>query len=66
MLSKPSPVVHVLIGPRQVGKTTIARQIRESIGFPAIYTSADSPVPLDAFWIEMQWRRAVSEGSVLN
>jgi len=66
MLSKQTPVVHVLIGPRQVGKTTIARQIRESIDFPAIYASADSLVPLDAFWIEMQWRRAVSEGSALN
>jgi hypothetical protein len=24
-LSRPTPVIHVLIGPRQVGKTTIAR-----------------------------------------
>lgn len=62
-LSRPTPVVHVLIGPRQVGKTTIARQIQESIGIPSIYATADSPVPLDSAWIETQWRRAVAEGA---
>jgi len=62
-LSRPTPVIHVLIGPRQVGKTTIARQIQESIGIPTIYATADSPVPLDAAWIETSWRRAVAEGA---
>ncbi len=28
-LSRPTPVTHVLIGPRQVGKTTIARLLAE-------------------------------------
>jgi predicted AAA+ superfamily ATPase len=46
-----------------VGKTTIARQIQETIGFPSIYATADSPVPLDAAWIETHWRRAVAEGA---
>jgi hypothetical protein len=34
-----------------VGKTTIARQIQETIGFPSIYATADSPVQLDSAWI---------------
>jgi hypothetical protein len=51
-LSSPTPVIHVLIGPRQVGKTTIARQIQEFIGIPTNYATADSPVPLDSAWIE--------------
>ncbi|MCX5977033.1 MAG: ATP-binding protein [Coprothermobacterota bacterium] len=59
-LARPTSVVHVLIGPRQVGKTTIARQIESSLGIPAIYASADSPIQLDFSWIEAQWRRAVS------
>lgn len=63
LLSRPTPVIHALIGPRQVGKTTIARQIQETIGFPSIYASADSPVPLDSAWIETHWRRAVAEGT---
>ena len=61
-LSRPTPVIHVLIGPRQVGKTTIARQIEESIGIRTVYATADSPVPLDSAWIETQWRRAVADG----
>ena len=60
-LSRPTPVIHVLIGPRQVGKTTIALQIQKSIKLPTIYTTADSPVPLDFTWIETQWKRAVTE-----
>jgi hypothetical protein len=62
-LSRPTPVLHVLIGPRQVGKTTIAWQIQETIGIPSIYATADSPVPLDSTWIETHWRRAVAEGT---
>jgi predicted AAA+ superfamily ATPase len=62
-LSRPTPVIHVLIGPRQVGKTTIARQIEKSIGIPTLYATADSPVPLDSAWIETQWRRAVADST---
>ncbi len=60
-LSAPTPVIHVLIGPRQVGKTTIALQIQESVKIPTIYATADSPVPLDSSWIETHWKRAVTE-----
>ena len=63
VLSRPTPVIHVLIGPRQVGKTTIARQIQESIGLPFVYATADSPVPLDSAWIETNWRRAVADSA---
>jgi predicted AAA+ superfamily ATPase len=66
MLSTTTPVIHVLIGPRQVGKTTIARQIQTSVQFPTIYATADSPVPLDSSWIETQWRRAVTESKAAN
>ncbi len=60
ILSRPTPVVQVLIGPRQVGKTTIARQIEDSSTIPVIYATADSPLPPDAAWIETQWRRATA------
>jgi len=62
-LSRPTPVIHVMIGPRQVGKTTIARQIRESIVIPSIYATADSPIPLDSAWIETHWRRALADAA---
>lgn len=60
LFSRPTPVIHAMIGPRQVGKTTLARQIETSIDFPSLYATADSPVPLDAAWIETQWRRAAA------
>jgi len=63
-LSRPTPVIHVMIGPRQVGKTTIACQIQEAIDIKSLYATADSPVPVDYNWIETQWRRAVSDATI--
>jgi hypothetical protein len=58
---KKQPVFQVLTGPRQVGKTTIARQVMDKLSFPFIYASADSPLPPGPEWIESQWRRAEIE-----
>lgn len=60
LFSAPTPVIHAMVGPRQVGKTTLARQVETSVGLPSLYATADSPVPLDAAWIETQWRRAAA------
>lgn len=53
--------IHVLVGPRQVGKTTLAHQLSEALGLSNMYATADSPTPLDSTWIETHWRRAVAE-----
>jgi len=58
---KRQPVFQVLTGPRQVGKTTIARQVMEKLPFPFVYASADTPLPPGPEWIETQWRRAEVE-----
>ncbi len=63
ILKSPLPVMHVLVGPRQVGKTTIARQLADSLGFPAVMATADSPTPLGGAWIETQWRRALMQAA---
>lgn len=63
ILKSPLPVMHVLVGPRQVGKTTIARQLANSLEFPAVMATADSPTPLDGAWIETQWRRALMQAA---
>lgn len=65
-LSKKTPVIHVLTGPRQVGKTTIAKQIQGQSSMPVIYATADSPSPLDHIWIETQWRRAAFEAGKIK
>ncbi len=50
--------MQVLAGPRQTGKTTLALQLIEEIGFPSHYASADDPVLQDSIWIEQQWEIA--------
>ncbi len=57
-LKKRLPVFQVLIGPRQVGKTTISRQVLNKLSYPSVYASADSPLPPGHEWIETQWRLA--------
>ncbi len=50
--------IQALIGPRQTGKTTIARQVLAKLSFPSHYASADEPVLRDRIWIEQQWNMA--------
>lgn len=61
-LGEPRRFVQVLAGPRQVGKTTIARQALQRLGRPAVYASADGPSPPDARWIDAQWDAATLAG----
>jgi predicted AAA+ superfamily ATPase len=51
----PRRFLQVLAGPRQVGKTTLARQVMEESGFPTHYATADDPIGRDAAWLEGQW-----------
>jgi uncharacterized protein len=47
--------VQVLAGPRQVGKTTVVRQVMAASKMPAHYASADEPTLRDRTWLEQQW-----------
>ncbi len=51
----PKGFMQVLAGPRQVGKSTLAHQIRDSISFPSHYASADGSSLRDSEWLERQW-----------
>jgi predicted AAA+ superfamily ATPase len=57
-LSEPRRFIQVVAGPRQTGKTTLARQAVEEIGFPFHYVSADEPALHGTAWIEQQWETA--------
>jgi uncharacterized protein len=52
---EPRRFIQVLSGPRQVGKTTLARQVMDAIGIPGHFASADAPDPEDIGWIYTQW-----------
>lgn len=47
--------IQILAGPRQVGKTTLARQVLESYPNPSHYASADDPTIKDTDWVFQQW-----------
>ena len=57
-LSESRRRLHVLAGPRQTGKTTLARQVIDGLDRPAHYATADDPVGQDAAWLRVQWDRA--------
>ncbi len=54
-LHEPRRFIQVLSGPRQTGKTTLARQIMETFNGYAHYASADEPALKDSSWVEQQW-----------
>ncbi len=70
-LHEPRRFLQVLSGPRQTGKTTLARQALASVEMPSHYASADGPTTRDATWIEQQWDlarlhcRGAKDGAIL-
>jgi len=52
---EPRRFIQVLAGPRQVGKTTLARQVIAEAGIVSHYAAADEPTLRDRIWLEQQW-----------
>ena len=52
------PLLQVVVGPRQVGKSTAAEQLVARLGWPHLMESADAALQPPPEWIETQWRRA--------
>ena len=57
-LAEPRRFIQVIAGPRQVGKTTLARQVLEAAGLASHYASADEAVGFDVAWIRAHWEIA--------
>lgn len=51
-------LLQVVVGPRQVGKTTLALQVLDRWQGPKRYETADQPSVPTAQWIEAQWAEA--------
>jgi predicted AAA+ superfamily ATPase len=51
-------LLQIVVGPRQVGKTTAIRQVADAWAGPSHYASADLPAPPDAAWVQAQWEVA--------
>lgn len=50
--------IQVLSGPRQTGKTTLAKQLIDAVKIPSYYCSADEQVLDEGIWISQQWEVA--------
>jgi len=61
------PLIQVLVGPRQVGKTTGIKQLLERCVAPFHYASADDVLNSDSSWLLEQWQKAMlmGKGSLL-
>lgn len=57
------PRIQVLVGPRQVGKTTGVRQLLSRSALPSFYANADDLLSTDRTWLIEQWQRALLPGS---
>ena len=55
---EPRKFIQVLMGPRQVGKTTMAAQMLKKIKIPYIFESADAVSAINSAWIEQKWETA--------
>lgn len=68
-LQEPRRFIQSLIGPRQVGKTTLARQVADELGTPSRYITADLATLQDVSWLRQQWdvarELAKTEGKAL-
>lgn len=54
------PFLHIIIGPRQVGKTTAAQQVAAAWGDETVFAAADAPLPPGPEWLHAQWENALS------
>lgn len=62
-LTEPRRFLHVVAGPRQVGKSTLVQQVTGELNLPVRYASADEPTLRGADWINQQWEAARLEAS---
>lgn len=54
-LKEPRRFIQTLLGPRQVGKTTLTLQVIESLKIPIHFISADTATLEDLYWVTSEW-----------
>jgi hypothetical protein len=57
-INEPRKRIQVILGPRQVGKTTIVNQLLTEINIPFHFISADNQSGSNSIWVEQQWEVA--------
>ena len=58
IIKEPRKFIQVILGPRQVGKTTLVNQLIQKYTFESLVVSADAIGSSNIFWLEQQWEVA--------
>lgn len=53
-----NPLLQVVVGPRQTGKSTILAQALASLDFPISSVSADDAIVPTTDWLQLEWQQA--------
>jgi predicted AAA+ superfamily ATPase len=54
-LKEPRKLIQVILGPRQVGKTTLVLNVLNKIEIKHVFASADNVIESQSIWIEQLW-----------
>jgi predicted AAA+ superfamily ATPase len=57
-MQEPRRFIQVVMGPRQVGKTTVVTQLVQKKQLPSHFVSADAITATNTTWLEQQWEVA--------
>lgn len=57
-IGETKPLIQVVLGPRQVGKTTGVKQLLSGLETPSVYASADKTISTPSSWILEKWQEA--------
>ncbi|WP_028298809.1 ATP-binding protein [Olivibacter sitiensis] len=57
-IEEPRKFIQVLMGPRQVGKTTLVHQVVKKLAIPHLFASADGVAAANHTWLKQQWDTA--------
>lgn len=65
-IEEPRKFIQVVLGPRQVGKTTLIMQLLSQIDMPNQYEAADAVPATDGVWLTQIWEAARLRMKALN
>lgn len=57
-IEEPRKLIQVILGPRQVGKTTMITQLLSQLSIPNLYESADAISATNSVWLMQVWESA--------
>lgn len=57
-LQEPRKFIQVIYGPRQVGKTTLMKQVLSDLDMPCLFETADDIIGADNIWLRKLWDKA--------